>query len=265
MVVAAKGARVDAALTVWFTVSPSRLGVSAERMGRRARTVVNSSARSGVPVGRPISRVVGGTSAVAVSSAAPAGVPVGRPISRVVGGTSAVAVSSAAPADVPVGRPVPRVVGGTAVVAVNSARSSPASVVDVPVVKRAAPGVVVVVVIVYVSVVPIASPMIPAPSPTSEPTDSKADSEPEGGAVIPDSGIRVPTRPRHDGISINHPRIVRGDVNHLGVSRLNDDCRVLRGYGLLRRGLEIAGFLRPLAHHLYGIHHILSLVVVSVA
>src|SRR5271166_6189735 len=239
MVVAAKGARVDAALTVWFTVSPSRLGVSAERMGRRARTVVNSSARSGVPVGRPVPRVVGGTAVVAVSSAAPA--------------------------DVPVGRPVPRVVGGTAVVAVNSARSSPASVVVVPVVKRAAPGVVVVVVIVYVSVVPIASPMIPAPSPTSEPTDSKADSEPEGGAVIPDSGIRVPTRPRHDGISINHPRIVRGDVNHLGVSRLNDDCRVLRSYGLLRSGLKSAGLLRPLAHHLYGIHHILSLVVVGVA
>src|SRR5271166_4588631 len=106
MVVAAKGARVDAALTVWFTVSPSRLGVSAERMGRRARTVVNSSARSGVPVGRPISRVVGGTSAVAV----------------------------------------------------NSAPSAPVPVVVVPVVKRAAPGVVVVVVIVYVSVVPIASP-----------------------------------------------------------------------------------------------------------
>src|SRR5271157_1933955 len=212
MVVSAKGSRVDAALTLWFTVSSSRLGVSAERMGRCAGTVVNSSARSGVPIGRPVPRV-----------------------------------------------------GGTSAFAVNSTGSSPASVVVVPVVKRAAPGVVVVVVIVYVSVVPIASPMIPAPSPTSEPTDSKADSEPEGGAVIPDSGIRVPTRPRHDGISINHPRIVRGDVNHLGVSRLNDDRRVLRGYGLLRRGLEIAGFLRPLAHHLYGIHHILSLVVVGVA
>jgi hypothetical protein len=39
----------------------------------------------------------------------------------------------------------------------------------------------------------------------------------------------------------------------------------LRRYGLLRRGLKIAGFLRPLAHHLYGIHHILLLVVVGVA
>src|SRR5208283_1615428 len=212
MVVAAEGARVDAALTLWFTVSSSRLGISAERMGRCARTVVNSAARSRVPVGRPVPCV-----------------------------------------------------GRTSACAVNSAGSSPASVVVVPVVKRAAPGVVVVVVIVHVSVVPIASPMIPAPSPTSEPTDSEADSEPEEGVVIPDSGIRIPPRPRHDGISINHPRIVRGDVNHLRVSRLNDDRRVLRSYGLLRRGLKSAGLLRPLAHHLYGIHHILSLVVVGVA
>src|SRR5271165_6430696 len=228
MVVAAEGARVDAALTVWFTVSSSRLGVSAERMGRCAGTVVNSAARSGVPVGRPVPRV-GCTSAFAVNSAAPA-------------------VNPAAP-----------------VLGVNSAGLTSTSVVVVPVVKRAAPGVVVVVVIVHVSVVPIASPMIPAPSPTSEPTDFEADSEPEGWAVIPDSGIRVPPRPSHDGISVNHPRIVRGDVNHLGVGRLNDDRRALRSYGLLRRGLEIAGFLRSLAHHLYGVHHILSLVVVGVA
>src|SRR5208283_4758555 len=212
MVVAAKGSRLDAALTLWFTVSSSRLGVSAERMGRCAGTVVNSSARSGVPIGRPVPRV-----------------------------------------------------GGTSAFAVNSTGSSPASVVVVPVVKRAAPGVVVVVVIVHVSVVPIASPMIPAPSPTSEPTDSEADSEPEGWAVIPNSWIRVPIRPRLDWVSVNHPRVVGRNINHLGASRLNDDRRPLRVYGLLRRGLKSAGLLRALAHHLYGTHHILSLVVVGVA
>src|SRR5271157_3528544 len=239
MVVAAEGARVDAALTVWFTVSSSRLGVSAERMGRCAGTVVNS--------------------------AAPADVTVGRPVHRVGAGISAFAVNSAAPANVTVGRPVHRVGAGISAFAVNSARHSSTSVVVVPVIKRVAPGVVPVVVIVHVSVMPIASPMIPAPSPTSEPPDSEADSEPEGRAVIPNSGIRVPPRPRHNGVSVDHPRIIGGDVNHLGVSRLNDDRRALHGYGLLGRGLEIAGFLRPLAHHLYGIHHILSLVVVGVA
>src|SRR5271166_5870485 len=170
MVVAAKGARVDAALTVWLTVSSSRLGVYAERTGRCAGTVVNSAARSGVPVERPVPRASAGRSSV--------------------------------------------------VVAVNSTGRASASVVVVPVVKRAAPGVVPVVVIVHVSVMPIASPMTPAPSPTSKPTDCEADSEPEGWAVIPNSGIRVPIRPRLDWVSVNHPRVVGWNVNHLGVSRL---------------------------------------------
>ena len=107
--------------------------------------------------------------------------------------------------------------------------------------------------------------MIPAPSKTSEEADSEAHSEREVRAAIPNSGIRVPSRPRHDGISVSHPRIIRGDVNDLGVSGLNDDRRALRRYDLLRRGLKIAGFFRPLAHHLDGIHHILLLVVVGVA
>ena len=36
-------------------------------------------------------------------------------------------------------------------------------------------------------------------------------------------------------------------------------------HALLRRRLEIAGLLRPLAHHLYGVHHILFLVVIGIA
>jgi hypothetical protein len=39
----------------------------------------------------------------------------------------------------------------------------------------------------------------------------------------------------------------------------------LIGYVLLRRGLQIAGLLRTLAHHLHGIHHVLLLVVVGVS
>jgi hypothetical protein len=39
----------------------------------------------------------------------------------------------------------------------------------------------------------------------------------------------------------------------------------LRRYGLLRRAFKIAGIFRFLAHHLYGIHHILLLVVVGVS
>src|SRR5271167_3521543 len=139
------------------------------------------------------------------------------------------------------------------------------SVVIVSVVKRGCPGVVPVVVINYVSVMPVESPMTPAPSKTAEETDSEADSEREVRATKPDSGIRVPVRPRGDWVSVHHPRVVGGNVNDFGVGRLNDDRRTLRRYGLLRRGLQVAGCLRPLAHHLYGIHYILLLVVVGVA
>src|SRR5271157_6288463 len=189
MVVAAKGSRVDAALTLWFTVSSSRLGVSAERMGRCAGTVVNSAARSGVPVGRPVPRTSAGR--------------------------------------------------GSAAFAVNSTGRAFTSVVVVPVVKGVAPGVVPVVVINHDSVMPIRPPVVPAPFITSQPADSEADSEPEEWIVIPDSGIRVPPRPRNNGISVNHPRVVSRNVNHLGVSRLNDDRRVLRSYGLLRVVLRV--------------------------
>src|SRR4029077_27028 len=108
-------------------------------------------------------------------------------------------------------------------------------------------------------------PMIPPPSIAAKETDSKTEAEREIGAAIPYSGIGIPSGPRHDGVSINQPWIVRGNVNDLGISRLNDDCRALRFYGLLRRVLKIAGFLRALAHHLHGIHYILFLIVVGIA
>jgi len=36
-------------------------------------------------------------------------------------------------------------------------------------------------------------------------------------------------------------------------------------HDLLRRGFQITGFLRPLAHHLHSIRHILPLVEVGVS
>ena len=49
MVVAAEGARADAALTAGCSVSSSRLPVSVERPGSCAGTVVNSAAPADVP------------------------------------------------------------------------------------------------------------------------------------------------------------------------------------------------------------------------
>src|SRR5271157_1360781 len=139
------------------------------------------------------------------------------------------------------------------------------SVEGVPVIKRPAGRVVPGMVIHRVSVMPIESPMTPAPSVSAVEADSEADSEREVRAAKPDSGIRVPSRPRSYRASVNQPRIIGGDVNGIRVGRLNTDRRVLRRYGLLRCALKIAGIFRFLAHHLYGIHHILFLVVVGIA
>jgi hypothetical protein len=56
---------------------------------------------------------------------------------------------------------------------VRSAARASASVVGAPVIERVAPGIVTVMVIYHGPVMPIASPMIPAPAKTSEPTDSE--------------------------------------------------------------------------------------------
>src|ERR1700719_202346 len=114
-------------------------------------------------------------------------------------------------------------------------------------------------------VMPVESPMTPAPPKAAEPTDSEAESERQVRTAEPDPRIRIPSRPRDDRISVDQPRIIRGNVNDRWISRLNDDVRVLRRHGLLRRGLKIAGCLRSPAHYLHCIHHILLLVVVGVA
>jgi hypothetical protein len=135
----------------------------------------------------------------------------------------------------------------------------------VAVIKRVASGVVAIVVVNHVTVMPIKSPMMPAPAITSVPADSESLSKEEIWAAIPNSWIRIPARPRHDGLSVNQPRIVRGDVNDIGAGRFNTDGGILLCYGLLLRGLKIAGFLCPPAHHLYCINNVRLLIVVGVA
>src|SRR5258708_6995958 len=229
MVVPAEGARARTALTAGFSVSSSSLVVSFKRPGRCAGTVGISATPAGVPVWRPVPFVGAGT-----NSAALAGVPVWRPVPFVDAGTSSAALAST-------------------------------SVVVIPVIKRPTTGVIPIVIVNYDSVMPIGSPMMPAPSISSVVADSVSDSERKVRVAVPNSGILVPSRPCLYRSSVSQPRIIRGDVNDFGASWLDDDGRVLRRYGFLRRGLKITGFLRPLAHLLYCIPHILLLVVVGVA
>src|SRR6266851_6352113 len=118
-------------------------------------------------------------------------------------------------ASVLAGWPTLLVAAGTirAAVAVSSAARVSASIVVVPVIKRGAPGVVPIVIMNYDSVMPIGPPMMPAPTITSVVANAEANSEEQGRAVIPNAWIGIPPRPRHYGVPVNDPRIVRGDVN----------------------------------------------------
>src|SRR5580698_7840670 len=155
----------------------------------------------------------------------------------------------------------PGMVVDVAVSAVSSARS----VEIVAVVKSPAHRVVPGAAIDRVSAVPIESPVTPPPSKAAKPSDSEAESEREIGTAKPNAGVGIPSRPRINRAPVNQPRIVRGNINDIGASRLNDHRRTLRGHSLLRSILQVAGVFRALAHNLYGIHHILLLVVVSIA
>src|SRR5579863_925145 len=147
----------------------------------------------------------------------------------------------------------------------DTALASP-SVIIVAVVKCIAARVVAIIVIDYATAAPTYTPVAPAPSIPAPETDAEADTSPKNRrAAVPDPGIRIPARPGNYRIAVNQPRIIGGDIHHVGLSRLNDDVRALRLDGLLRRVLQIAGLLRFLAHHLNRVHHLLFLVVVGVA
>ena len=118
----------------------------------------------------------------------------------------------------------------------------------------------------WVVVVPVPSPMPPAPAETTEPADSEAESEVKIRAAEPNSRIFIPSRPRQYRISVDQPRVIRRDVNDLGINRCDLDIPIVVGrYVLLLCRLQIPGLLRFLAHELDRVHHILLLVVVSVA
>ena len=116
-----------------------------------------------------------------------------------------------------------------------------------------------------IAIAPVEPPPTPSPAIGPDETNIEADSKGEVRPTKPDSRIRVPARPRYQGITVNQPWIICGNVNHLGIRRLNGNRRVLVLYSLLRSGLQIARCLRPLTHHLHGVHHVLLLIVVRVA
>lgn len=141
---------------------------------------------------------------------------------------------AAASADVPsLRRPVPsREAAATANVAPRTS-----AVKIVPVIERVAVGVVAVVVVNWVAIVPVESPMSPAPSEAAKETDAERDPEGKIRTAIPNSRIRIPAGPRTNGPAVNNPWVVSGNVNNFGIGRLNDHRGALVRYGLLRSAL----------------------------
>src|ERR1700680_1693076 len=72
-------------------------------------------------------------------------------------------------------------------------------------------------------VVPIVSPVVPAPAKPTEEADCKAEAKrnPRTGKVK--SRIRIPTRPDPDGLSIHEPWVILGNVNHLRLGWFDHD------------------------------------------
>src|ERR1051325_7168035 len=106
---------------------------------------------------------------------------------------------------------------------------------------------------------------MPAPAIPSEKSDSESDSKSNPHSAQKDSGHGIPTRICHDRVTVHEPGIVSGNVNHLRISRFNDDCASLSCYLLLFVAIELAGLSSLLAHRLNGVRHILLLIGVRIS
>src|SRR5215469_423861 len=156
-------------------------------------------------------------------------------------------------------------VRGSVPIRVSGSRSV-VPIVATPVVVGCAPRVVPVVVVFYPTMVPITSPMMPAPSVAPVESDFESNSELDVRSRIPNSRIRIPSWPGHNHRKpIHNPGIVSWYVNDFRIGGLNHDRFALGLYDLLLCCLQIAGLFGFFAHDLYGGHHVCFLVVVGVS
>src|SRR5580692_2815620 len=102
---------------------------------------------------------------------------------------------------------------GAALHVVRDAAFTSRTVVIVSVVKGIAAGVVAIIFVDYAATAPADAPVAPTPSVPAPETDTETDSSPiDRRAAEPDSGIRIPTGPGYDRISVNQPGVIRRDV-----------------------------------------------------
>ena len=140
-----------------------------------------------------------------------------------------------------------------------------ASVEVIAIYDRSAVGNVGGVVIDHPMTVPIASPVVPAPTKSSEEADAEADSKsnPRSGQENPWHGI--PAWICDDRFAVHKPGIIGRHIDHLRIGWFYDDCVALSCYLFLFIAIQMARLVRLLTHRLDGIGYILLLVGICVA
>src|SRR6266850_3302296 len=152
-----------------------------------------------------------------------------------------------------------------AMVEVAAVEIATAAVKAVAIDDSSAVGDVGVVVVNHAMAVPVASPVMPAPTKSSEEAHPEADSKsnPSSGQENPRHGI--PAWIGDDRVAIHQPGIISRHVDYLRVGRFDDDSVALRCYLLLFIAIQLAALLRLLTHRLDGIRHVLLLIGIGVA
>ena len=95
---------------------------------------------------------------------------------------------------------------------------------------RSAVGDVGVVVVDHPMAMPVASPVMPSPSESSEEADPEANSKPNPWSRQEDPWHGIPAWVCHDRLAIHEPRIIGRHVDDLRVGRFDDDRVALRCY-----------------------------------
>ena len=139
------------------------------------------------------------------------------------------------------------------------------TVADAGVTKGGTVGDVMVVVVHQVMPMPIGSPVAPPPAKASVQANPDSQTKIDTGAIVVGSRHSDPARIERQRFSVYVPGIVFRHVNDLRIRRRDRDRLSLVGHGLLRRAVQVAGLLRPVAHDLNGIEHTLRFVHVSLA
>src|SRR5260370_3445755 len=89
---------------------------------------------------------------------------------------------------------------------------------------RPAVGDVGVVVVNHPMAMPVASPVMPAPTISSEETDAEPDSKSNPHSGQEDSRHGIPAWIRDDRLAVHEPGIIGRYVNHFRIGRFDDDC-----------------------------------------